>query len=112
MNFKFISTAFFALMFASNVAAESLHSKLAGKTFTNDDFVVTLKQNGILRGKVKEFNAHNVLRGGWLVRDGKFCRTIGAPARLVGSECMTVTFEGDMVTFVAENGRTAVYTMN
>lgn len=108
MHSKTLLAAITTLSLATPALSESLHSKLAGKTFSNDAMTVTLLNNGAMKGLWKG----KQIKGAWTIREGSFCRTVSAPAPLAGTECMTVSFNQDVVTFVSTTGRYVTYRMH
>lgn len=67
--------------------AGSLTARLSGKTLTNDrGGMIVLGADGSMSGTVE---------GAWTERDGQFCRTVTAPARLAGTLCQDVRFNAD-----------------
>lgn len=73
-----------------------------GKPLTRGDMTVTLNPDGTITGSGFE--------GTWEERDGKYCRTLTKPERLAGTECQTVTVNGNEVTIVSESGTSTTWT--
>jgi hypothetical protein len=82
-------------------AGGDLTSALSGRTLVNDVGTITLGADGRMTGAVRGAP----FAGAWVERNGQFCRTITQPARLVGTECQDVTFNGDgTITIDGVNG--------
>jgi hypothetical protein len=83
--------------------AGSLTAQLSGTTLTNDRSTIVLGADGSMSGSVE---------GAWTERDGQFCRTLTAPARLAGTICQPVRFNDDgTVTFIGGAGGDVTYTI-
>lgn len=75
---------------------DPLAAALAGRTLVNDNGSIDVNRDGTLSGLVQ---------GAWTVRDGQWCRTLTAPARLAGTACQDATLNGDgTVTIAGVNG--------
>ncbi|WP_282608599.1 hypothetical protein [Pelagibius sp. Alg239-R121] len=81
--------------------AAPLEAALSGRTLDSQNATVHLNQDGTLTG--------TGVRGTWEVKDGKFCRTLTKPDSLAGSDCQSVLFNGNRVTFIRSNGSQATY---
>lgn len=81
-----------------------LKKALMGKTLINEQVKFSLNRDGTMVG--------DTVAGTWIVRDGKFCRTVVNPAALRGTECQTVTIKGKQATFTSPNGKSRSYTLN
>ena len=47
-----------------------------------------------------------LIDGAWEIRQGKFCRTITAPAQMIGTECQNISIDGDTATLTGRDGPT------
>lgn len=81
---------------------DPITARLAGNTLFNDNLRFTTNEDGSLVGTTA--GGENIA-GTWAVRDGKWCRTLSEPERLVGSACQDITLNDDgTVTIVGVNG--------
>ncbi|MCV6585144.1 MAG: hypothetical protein OIF47_06380 [Marinibacterium sp.] len=85
-------------------AVDPLNAALSGKTLTSGSTTIMLGSDGTISG--------DGVAGTWEIRDGKFCRTLTQPESLQGSECQTVTLDGDKATFQSPTGRTSSFTLS
>jgi hypothetical protein len=97
-----------AITTASSI--DELTAAVSGKTLITETSEIQVGSDGALTGKVGQ-NLDTELSGTWEIRDGQWCRTITAPARLAGSACQAMTLNNDgTVTIDGANGP-IVYTV-
>lgn len=89
---------------------DPLVAPFVGRVLVSEGAEITVNADGTLSGTVG-VNNPQALTGNWAVRDGDWCRTITAPERLAGTECQTVTLDGDQVSFESASGRTNTLTI-
>ncbi len=86
---------------ATTNSGGALAERLSGATLTNDRSTIVLGADGSMSGSVE---------GAWTERNGQFCRTLTAPARLAGTICQPVRFNDDgTVTFIGGAGGDVTY---
>ena len=73
----------------SSDVIDPLELAISGKTLVSDSAVLTLNSDRTLTGAVGA-DLESELIGTWYVSNGRFCRTITAPARLAGQACQNM----------------------
>ena len=74
---------------------------IVDRPLTRGDTTVTLHADGRVIG--------DGIEGVWEERDGKYCRTLTRPEAIAGTECQSVSLEGDSVTFDNGAGRSSTW---
>lgn len=111
MKTKLLLTAPFVLLAAcqstgmdkSPSAAKALLGPALDRPLTAGESTFILHSDGRLAGDAT---------GTWTVENGKYCRTVVAPAKWAGSQCQDVSIDGDQITFARPDGSATTYTIN
>lgn len=73
---------------------DPLTAAVSGKTLVSEGGEFRVGRDGTLTGAVGP-NRDTEVTGAWAIRDGQWCRTLTAPARLAGTACQAMTLNGD-----------------
>lgn len=84
---------------------DPISQQLVGKKLTSTGMVLQLQEFNKMAGRAGP-NGDVLIDGAWEIRQGKFCRTITAPAQMIGTECQDISIEGDTATLVGRDGPT------
>jgi len=84
---------------------DPISQQLVGKKLTSTGMVLQLQEFNKMAGRAGP-NGDVLIDGAWEIRQGKFCRTITAPAQMIGTECQDISIDGDTATLVGRDGPT------
>lgn len=93
---------------ATTAAPSAEEAAISGRTLVHDTNTVTINPNGTFAGRLSDGSD---MAGTWQIRDGKWCRTLSAPARLAGSACQDLSIEGNQATFTRADGSSITYSI-
>jgi len=82
---------------------------ISGKTLAANGNEITMGADGSLDGILSGGTA---VKGAWEVRDGDLCRTLVAPANLVGTECQKAVLGDGVITITGLGDRDVTWTIN
>jgi len=84
---------------------DPISQQLVGKKLTSTGMVLQLQEFNKMAGRAGP-NGDVLIDGAWEIRQGKFCRTITAPAQMIGTECQNISIDGDTATLTGRDGPT------
>jgi hypothetical protein len=89
----------------SPMPSDPISQQLVGKRLTSTGMTLHLQEGNRMVGSAGP-SGNVKIAGAWEIRDGRFCRTIKAPAQMVGTECQDISIEGETATLVGRDGPT------
>ncbi len=87
------------------MASDPITEQLVGKRLTSTGMILQLQEGNRMAGRAGP-SGNVLIDGAWEIREGRFCRTITAPAQMVGTECQQITLDGETATLVGRDGPT------
>lgn len=84
---------------------DPVSQQLVGKKLTSTGMVLQLQEGNRMVGSAGP-SGNVKIDGAWEIREGRFCRTISAPAQMAGTECEDISIDGDTATLVGRDGPT------
>lgn len=92
---------------AGSVAmAEITAEQVAGKTLRLKGSVLVIGADGNLSGTTEKGED---VTGNWSVKNGEWCRTITAPARLANTDCKPATVKNRKLILTQKDGSTVAF---
>ncbi len=85
--------------------SDPITQQLVGKRLSSTGMTLQLQEGNRMVGSAGP-SGNVKIDGAWEIRDGRFCRTITAPAQMVGTECQDISIEGETATLVGRDGPT------
>ncbi len=84
---------------------DPVSQQLVGKRLTSTGMTLQLQEFNKMTGRAGP-SGNVLIDGAWQIREGRFCRTITAPAQMAGTECQDISIDGNTATLAGRDGPT------